>query len=181
MHRQTVKELLAGSFRELAENKTIGRITTREIADNCGYSAATFYRYFHDKYDLIAWDYRQGIKELMKEAQDKGLSCGEISLAIAGFYNSQRSYFCNLLKNTSGHDSFLITMTNVNYENCVHLLEKSAGRNLDDQEKLCLRSYIDGTVLLSTEWILGRIHASIEEIGSAYAESVPTRLQAPFV
>ena len=176
-----MRELLAESFRELAENKTIGRITTREIADNCGYSSATFYRYFQDKYDLIAWDYMQGIKELMKEARDKSLSCGEIFLAIAAFYNSQRSYFCNLLTNTSGHDSFLITMTNVNYDNCVHLLEKSIGRNLDDQEKLCLRSYIDGTVLLSTEWILGRVHASIEEMSSAYAESVPSRLQVTFV
>ena len=47
MKRKTAKEILAESFRELAE----------EIADNCEYSPATFYRHFRDKYDLIAWDY----------------------------------------------------------------------------------------------------------------------------
>ena len=41
MRRKTAGEILAESFRELAETKKI----------------ATFYRHFRDKYDLIAWDY----------------------------------------------------------------------------------------------------------------------------
>ena len=55
MKRKTAKEILAESFRELAEKKSIDRITVKDIAQNCGYSSATFYRQFKDKYDLIAW------------------------------------------------------------------------------------------------------------------------------
>lgn len=44
MKRKTAGELLAESFRELAETKSIDLITVREIAGNCGYSPATFYR-----------------------------------------------------------------------------------------------------------------------------------------
>ena len=57
MKRKTAKEILAESFREVAETKPIDKITIRVIVDNCGYSPATFYRQFSDKYDLIAWDY----------------------------------------------------------------------------------------------------------------------------
>ena len=57
MKRKTAKEILAESFREVAETKPIDKITIRDIVDNCGYSPATFYRQFSDKYDLIAWDY----------------------------------------------------------------------------------------------------------------------------
>ena len=57
MKRKTAKEILAESFRELAENKNIDKITVKDITSNCGYSPATFYRQFSDKYDLIAWDY----------------------------------------------------------------------------------------------------------------------------
>ena len=57
MKRKTTKEILAESFRELAENRPVDKITIQEIVDNCDFSPATFYRHFRDKYDLIAWDY----------------------------------------------------------------------------------------------------------------------------
>ena len=57
MKRKTTKEILAESFRELAENRPVDKITIQEIVDNCDYSPATFYRHFKDKYDMIAWDY----------------------------------------------------------------------------------------------------------------------------
>ena len=34
--------------------KSIDKITVKDITENCGYSSATFYRHFKDKYDLIA-------------------------------------------------------------------------------------------------------------------------------
>lgn len=42
MKRKTTKEILAESFRELAESKSVDRITVREIVDNCDYSTAAF-------------------------------------------------------------------------------------------------------------------------------------------
>ncbi len=46
MRRKTAKEILAESFREIAEKKPINKITVRDITDNCGYSSATFYRLY---------------------------------------------------------------------------------------------------------------------------------------
>ncbi len=48
MKRKTTKEILAESFRELAENHPVNKITIQEIVDNCGFSPATFYRHFRD-------------------------------------------------------------------------------------------------------------------------------------
>ena len=36
MKRKTAKEILAESFRELAENKPVDKITVPEITENCG-------------------------------------------------------------------------------------------------------------------------------------------------
>ena len=38
MKRKTTKEILAESFRELAENRPVDKITIKEIVDNCDYS-----------------------------------------------------------------------------------------------------------------------------------------------
>ena len=65
--RKTAKELLAESFWELAEEKPIDRITVGEIVRNCGYSTATFYRHFKDKYDLIVWAYTQTVADTMNQ------------------------------------------------------------------------------------------------------------------
>lgn len=72
MKRKTAKEILADSFHELAKDRQIDKITVREIAANCGYSSATFYRQFRDKYDLIAWDYAQQIERLMRRIGTDG-------------------------------------------------------------------------------------------------------------
>ena len=57
MKRMSTKEILAESFKELAQTKSIDKITIKDITDNCAYSPATFYRNFKDKYDLIAWEH----------------------------------------------------------------------------------------------------------------------------
>ncbi len=44
MKRKNAKEILAESFQELAAEKSIDKITVKEIAENCGYSPVTFYR-----------------------------------------------------------------------------------------------------------------------------------------
>ena len=65
MKRKTTKEILAESFRELAQTKNIDKISIQDITDNCGYSPATFYRHFKDKYDMIAWDHTKGVSNIM--------------------------------------------------------------------------------------------------------------------
>ena len=72
MKRKTTKEILAESFRELAADRAIDKITVQEIVNNCGYSSATFYRHFKDKYDLIAWDYARQIEKVMSRIGTDG-------------------------------------------------------------------------------------------------------------
>lgn len=65
MKRKTAREILAQSLRELAKTRPIDAITVRDITENCGYSTATFYRQFKDKYDLIAWEHAQRVANIM--------------------------------------------------------------------------------------------------------------------
>lgn len=62
--RQTTKELLAASLQELAQNKSIDKITIREIAQNCQLTSTTFYNHFQDKYALLAWIYHRELTPL---------------------------------------------------------------------------------------------------------------------
>ena len=84
------KEILAESFRELAADRAIDKITVQEIVSNCAYSSATFYRHFKDKYDLIAWDYAQKAAEIMDRLNEKDYLWGQALLDWAAYFQQEK-------------------------------------------------------------------------------------------
>lgn len=114
MKRKTAKEILAESFREVAETKSIDKITIRDIVDNCGYSPATFYRQFSDKYDLIAWDYVDRTTVIIDKVGVDAYQWKHTWADAVKFYSENREYMLNLLKNTAGHDAFVRYLSEAN-------------------------------------------------------------------
>lgn len=43
------------AFCILCNKKPVGKITIKEITAKAGYNRCTFYQYFHDVYDLLAY------------------------------------------------------------------------------------------------------------------------------
>lgn len=177
MKRKTAKEILAESFRELAREKNIDRITVRDIVSNCGYSTATFYRQFKDKYDLIAWDYARDIERILHQVGSSKASWSQALADAAAYYETHKDYLANLLLHTTGYDSFVRYMTEINHDSLRDkiLLSSDAGE-LDEKTEMYLRVYCLGTVSLTCEWILGKFAADSEELKEVYEASLPEPL-----
>ena len=177
MKRKTSKEILADSFRELAQSKNIDKITVRDITENCGYSSATFYRQFRDKFDLIAWDHARGVAEIMDSVGAGGLRWEDTLLAGARRFQKEKEYLANLFLHTSGHDSFILYMTEINcaaLKKCI--LDAIGHSELDEKTEMYVREYCLGTVSLTCEWILGKYKASPEDLAEIYRLSLPAPL-----
>ena len=178
MKRKTAKELLAESFRELAETKNVEKITIQEIVDHCGYSPATFYRNFRDKYDLIAWDYTHGTAGIMDRIDGVDYTWKKTLADGARRFWSQKEYLSNLFRHTSGQDSFIRYMADINFGMLKKQILKVGGKSaLDGKEEMYVRIYCLGTVALTCEWILGSHEASPEEIAEIYENSLPMPLR----
>ncbi len=115
MKRKKAKEILADSFRELAETKAIDKITVKDITGNCDYSPATFYRHFKDKYDLIAWDDTRKLEEIMSRIGADDYPFRQTLIDAALYFQEQKEYLANLFLHTSGLDSFVENMTEINF------------------------------------------------------------------
>lgn len=140
MKRKTAKEILAESFRELAEKKSIDRITVKDIVENCGYSSATFYRQFKDKYDLIAWSYTQDLRNIVDKLEYTESSWKKVLTEVAKYFEDQRDYLSNLLLHTNGYDSFVNNMTHIHYERLRFLiLQVAPGNKLDVMTEMYIR------------------------------------------
>ncbi len=177
MKRKTAKEILADSFRELAETKAIDKITIKEITDNCGYSSATFYRQFKDKYDLIAWAYTLDLERIIDQIEFDETSWKQTLIDAANYYSDHKEYLANLFLHTSGYDSFIHNMTEIHY-NCLRkqILKSSHLEKLDEKTDMSIRVYVLGTVRLSCEWILGQYTADAMTLAEVYEISLPSLL-----
>ena len=176
--RKTAKELLAESFRELAETKAIDKITIRDITDNCGYSSATFYRQFRDKYDLIAWAYSRDLERIMEQIAYDETSWRQTLIDAARYYSAHKEYLANLLLHTTGYDAFVRNMTEINYQSLRQAVRRSAEvSETDEKTEMLIRLYVFGTVQLTCEWIVGRYEASPERLAEVYELALPEALR----
>lgn len=177
--RKTAKELLAETFRELAQTKPIDKITVKDLTEACGYSTATFYRQFKDKYDLIAWDYARDLEAIIARADGGRASWRQVLSDAADYYAARREYISNLILHTTGHDSFVTYMTEINYQHLHRMIFAAAGAdNLSEQTGMLIRAYCLGTVNLTCEWILGRYAADKDALQEIYEQALPQRLRA---
>ncbi len=178
MKRKTAKEILADSFRELAETKKIDKITVQDIVGNCGYSTATFYRQYKDKYDLIAWDYSRDVERILDQVGGGPHSWKQVLEDAADYYARHQDYLANLLLHTSGYDSFVRYMTEINYGSLKSIiLFSSITGELDEKTEMLIRVYCLGTVNLTCEWILGNYSVSSAELKEVYELSLPETLK----
>ena len=178
MKRKTAKEILAESFIELAQTKNIDKITIKDITQNCGYSSATFYRQFKDKYDLIAWSYTQDLKSIVDKLEYNETSWKQVLTEVAEYFDKKRAYLANLLLHTNGYDSFLNNMTQIHYNRLRFLILKVAPENkIDEITDMYIQAYCFGTVHLSCEWILGKYKVSLNELTQVYVNTLPEPLK----
>ena len=178
MKRKTTKELLAESFREVAEYKSIDKITVRDITENCGYSPATFYRQFKDKYDLIAWDYTRELKAILSGMDGSKAGWHHALMRAAAFFEERKTYLANLFLHTGGMESFLAYMQEVNYQSLKDIAEAASGEEpMDALTEQYLRLYVLGAAQFTCEWILGKHEATAEELATVYERTFPAPLQ----
>lgn len=178
MKRKKAKEILAESFRELAEKRSIDKITVKDITDNCGYSIATFYRQFQDKYDLIAWNYSQGVETIMDKIGANGYSWSQTLLDGTLYFHREKMYLANLLLHTNGQNSFIRNMVEINIRAMKKYITQTLGEEaLNDTLELYIRLYCMGTVHLTGEWLLKGCQHSPEEMAVIYKNSLPRPLE----
>ena len=67
---QSTKHLLAKSLKDLMGEKTIDKITVKEIVARCGVNRQTFYYHFRDIYDLLDWFFIEAGNEFFRQNPD---------------------------------------------------------------------------------------------------------------
>lgn len=174
MIRKTTKEILADSFMELAEAKPINRISIVDIVENCDLTKPTFYRYFRDKYDLIAWIYVREAQKNVDRIGKSGYLWRDTLLDGLRYYEKNRKFMVNALKHTSGRDSFInqINEADIGYITAEIKKKLGADRIPDDLNAL-IKIYCYGTGQYLCDWLMDSMPVPCETAAKVMEAAIP--------
>ena len=66
------KWALAESFKRLLSQRSMDKITVKDIVEECGVNRQTFYYHFHEIYALLEWVFQDTADRLLQETRDYG-------------------------------------------------------------------------------------------------------------
>lgn len=178
MKKKTTKNILAESFLELAEKKPINKITIADIVNNCGVTQPTFYRHFKDKYDMIAWIYAREAGNNIAKIGTNGYVWKDTFLDGMRFYEENRKFMINALKHTSGRDSFLFQMSEMN----IQFIEDEIKKKLKVSEcppdlSAIAKMFCYGTNQFLYDWLIEKSDLSYEQVADLMEKSIPEVLR----
>ncbi len=178
MKRKTTKEILAESFMELSASKPISKITIAEITENCSMTSPTFYRHFKDKYDLISWIFVQEAQKNVDRIGQEGYLWKDTLLDGLRYYAENRKYMINALKHTSGRDSFINQITEIDIGYITdEIREKRGTKDIPDDLAALIKIYCYGTGQYLCEWLMASKPDSCEQVAAAMEDSIPEKLR----
>ena len=176
--RPTTKELLAASLQELAALKSIDKITVREIAQNGGFTAKTFYNHFQDKYDLIAWIYSSSAEKIMNRIGIDGYEWRDAVRDSFRYFLDNREFLKNLVANTSGQDSFINYVAQFSVKIVSDYIKRRNNFDiLPPDVEIFVRVYCYGIVCTFCEFLTAPIPVSDEEFVALIEKSLPEPLK----
>lgn len=175
--RQTTKELLAESLKDLAQFKPVDKITVKELAKNCGLTAPTFYNNFRDKYELMAWIYNLEV-EASLENFGRGDSFEDVICKWMEIVLDDKNFYLNLLKNAVGQNSFRYA-TNDHAINLIaeRIKTRHNLRELPPNVFFCLKFFMRGVSELVNDWALSKCDCSPREMAKFFIEAMPAPLK----
>jgi len=164
MRRQTTKELLGESFRELAKWKPVNKITIANITDNCGMTQPTFYNHFRDKYDLMTWLYVSDTKSIMGQIGKDGYQWRDTLLDGMRYSAEHKSELLNAFTHTSGREAFLGYMMQANLETTLENIKANGKVAIAAANPLTAEAYqVKGTAELVTAGTVYEHYANLAE------------------
>lgn len=176
--REKMKYRLADAMKICMKKMPVEKITVKEIVEACGTTRQTFYRNFQDKYDLINWYFDKILLESFQH-MGEGDTVKEGLLNKFRYIEEEQLFFRAAFKTDEQnclkqHDFELIL------DFYTRQIEEKTGQPIDEKLKFMLEMYCQGSVYMTTQWVLGFRKSTPEKMASALVEAMPAELMEVF-
>lgn len=177
-NKEKMKYRLADAMKVCMKKMPVEKVTVKEIVEECGTTRQTFYRNFQDKYDLINWYFDKILLESF-EHMGEGETVNEGLLNKFRYIEEEKLFFRAAFKTDEQnclrqHDFELIL------DFYTRQIESKTRQPIDEKIKFMLEMYCQGSVYMTTQWVLGYRKSTPEKMAKALVEAMPAELTELF-
>ncbi|MBP3852856.1 MAG: TetR/AcrR family transcriptional regulator C-terminal domain-containing protein [Erysipelotrichaceae bacterium] len=166
------KKMLFQAIEKLVGQKQFSKITVQDILDEAEVSRRTFYKYFHDKYDLANSFYENYVTNQILIHYD-GSNWRELLIQICVFILKNQNYFQEINK-FQGQGSFLSFLIDYSYHFYSGVYKHNMKiETLSDQDSYRIWYVVGGNIFLLNQWMnKGYVHKP-DQMADLLLESMP--------
>ena len=173
-----VRYKLANAMKECMRTAPVEKITVKEIVETCGLTRQTFYRNFQDKYDLINWYFDRILLESFQH-MGEGKTAYEGLVYMFHYIEVEKLFFKAAFRTDDqnclrDHDFQLILRF---YENQI---QEKTKQPIPENLHFQLEMYCQGSVYMTTQWVLGDMKKRPEEMARNLVAAMPAELETLF-
>lgn len=170
------KLAIVEAFIALSDRLAVDKITVRDISEESGLSIRTFYNYFIDKYDLIAYIYSYRFDQTFSELFLQGASFETFLRGCIGKHMELRLYDLNAGTNTHGRDSVRLFMHKYNTQTFESFLDERFGAEVNTEVRFMLLFYMRAAADAIFEWSQSGMPISPDELAHWLRDAMPPLL-----
>lgn len=168
--KREMDHLLAQSFKQLACQRPIEKITIKEITDRAGVIRPTFYNHFQDKYELLEWIIREELLEPVKPFIRSGMTIQAITFLFINIEKEKEFYM--KASRLEGQNSFFSIA-----QHCIETLLAEVFEEYRGQKKpkytwltpeFMAQYYGQSMLFVVVRWIQSGMTIPPQELGELY-------------
>ena len=148
--KDRTKVMFAVALEELLEEMPLEKVRVARLCERCGAAAPTFYYYFHDKYELVAWMFLQDFAGEFGN-KEPGYTAGglnQVTIRMAKRRNFYKKAF-----NDHGQNSITEYWIAFNMQISRDAVLFHTGKELTKDQEYAIKYHIYGILGMFREWL----------------------------
>lgn len=176
MMKDRTKIMFAEQLEKMLETMPLEKVRVSRLCKLCGATPPTFYYYFHDKYDLVAWMYMQDFSGVVGD-REPGYST-EILNAVTRRMEKRKAFYQKAFTDQS-QNSIVKYMLDFNLRLSREAVRYVTGEALTSEQVFAVKYHVYGIIGMFREWLFGN-EMTVEELNRGLYERTPRFLKEAF-
>ena len=174
--KDRTKIMFADMLEEMLREMPLDKVRVARLCERCGATTPTFYYYFHDKYELVAWMFLQDFSGAFAD-KDPEYSPDRMNQSSIRF--ARRRNFYQKAFGDRSQNSIAEYLIDFNIQMTRDAVRFHTGKELTKDQEFTVKYHIYGVMGMFNEWLFGEDMTS-EYLNTSLYEKTPVFMKAAF-
>lgn len=174
--KDRTKIMFAETLEEMLREMPLDKVRVAKLCEKCGATTPTFYYYFHDKYELVAWMFLQDLSGAVGNGvKDYN---PDILNAVSGRIEKRRTFYQKAFTDQS-QNSIGEYMQTFNLQLAADAVRNHTGQELSLDQLFAVKYHVYGIMGMFREWLFDE-GMSFDDLNQHLFERTPDFLKEAF-